>query len=244
MEIIRGIQPSAWKIIVYGTAGLGKSSLGAMAPKPLMIDLEHGLNRVEADKTPYLKTWPEVVEAMKFAIESDYKTIVFDTLDGMEQILINKILGEFNSDKEPTKHRQSLADWNYGHGYELLVANWSLFIKATDRLVAAGKNVLIIGHEQIQKFEDPSSDAYDRYVLKCHKKSAALLVAAVDAVLFAKHDVLLKAREGGFQKDKKRAVGDGSRVLHTVETPSWIAKNRFDLPPTVQMDETLFSQIK
>lgn len=245
MEIVKGIRPTPWRIIVYGVPGIGKSSLGALAPKPLMIDLEGGLNRIDAEKTPLIRSWPELIEAIKYGVSNDYQTLVFDTLDAIELILTEKIVNDVNNDESTKKKIDCLGDIPYGRGSELLAANWSLFIKATERINAAGKNVIVVAHEQIQKFEDPSSDAYDRYVLKCHKKSAGLLVAAMDAVLFAKQGVILKDREKNFNKEaKKRATGDGTRVLHTVETPSWVAKNRFNLPDEIPMNENLFSLLK
>lgn len=225
MEIVKGAIKSPWKVCLYGTQGLGKSSIGAAAPKPLMFDLEKGLDRIEADKTPYITKYSDLVEAMIFMATSDYQTAVFDTLGGIEKLLTEKVISE--SDKEVA----SLSDFGYGKGFELLALEFNNFLDMVDRLVVKGKNVLIIAHDTVEKFESPTDDSYDRYTLRTHKRIQGPVTDRMDAVLFAKYKTFLKPKgEKDFAgNDKKRGIGAGERIVYCEERPAWLAKNRFNL---------------
>jgi DNA-directed RNA polymerase specialized sigma24 family protein len=52
----------------------------------------------------------------------------------------------------------------------------------------------------------------------------------VDAVLFARHEVVTFERNG-----KTRGRSSGARVMHTTWTAAYDAKNRFDLPETLPL---------
>jgi hypothetical protein len=92
MEIIKGATGGAWMIYIYGVPGVSKSTLCSHAPAPLFLDCEGGLARINADKTPRINTMAELKEAINFAYKSDYQTIVFDTIDVVEEILRRQVL--------------------------------------------------------------------------------------------------------------------------------------------------------
>lgn len=228
-RVIRGRQPAAWKVAIYGQPGIGKSSLGAFAPSPLFMDLENGLARVDCVRTPtQLKTFDEVKAWLRHVVKStEYKTAVIDTLDALEKMLCDKVIEAWNrSNKKVT----TVADIPYGRGGDLLVAEWKEVIDIFDHVTAAGKNVLLIGHEQIVKFENPTDANYDFYTVNIHKKAAPVVVAKLDAVLFARLETVVKGEEKG------KAISTGRRVLHTQQAASYVSKNRFDLPAEVSME--------
>jgi hypothetical protein len=232
-QIIKGKTAQSWMVLLYGVPGIGKSTLAAMAPKPFFLDLEDGLARVDCERTPVLKTWAEFVSAVQWFRTSDYKTLVIDTADAVEGFLSTKILAENNKYK-------TLADFGFGRGYEVLEFEWGQVLRGLLDIKASGKNIIIIGHEKVEKFEDPTSENYDRFVLRVHKKAAALLTAKVDAVLFARWETFVKEKE---TSDKMRAVGTGKRLLYTSESPAFSAKNRFNLAPVMPMDKTIFDHL-
>lgn len=238
MELITGKINTPWMGLIYGVPGIGKSSLGAKAPSPLLIDLENGLSRIDCVRTPHITTWKAFEEALVYAASDkakDFKTIVIDSVDALEAIITQKTLEEDGSGKK------SLAEFSFGKGYDLLSSNWSLVLKMLDKLkIKFGKNILFIGHETIHNFQDPASDSYDRYTIHMHKKSASQLVSRCDFVFFSRYETHTKKREGAMV-DKKRAIGTGRRLLHTQETPSWVAKNRFNLEPEIELSPEVFN---
>lgn len=242
---IRGKVASPWKALIYGQPGVGKSSLANQAPGVFFLDLENGLNRIDCWKTPErLLTYEDIVSWMKWAIENpEVKTIAIDTIDEMEKILAAKALALYNEDvRSPVS---TLADIPYGRGADLLVSEWRKFIEIIERVVARGKNLLLIGHEQVQKFENPSDANYDFYTVNLHKKAAPVVIAKLDAVLFARFENIVKGAvdNKGKELPKGKAVSTGQRVLVTTQGASWIAKNRMNLEETMPMTGEVFARM-
>lgn len=231
-KILRGKQPAAWKALIYGVPGVGKSSLGAYAPAPLFLDLENGLKWIDCAKTAHLTDLEEVKEALRYVIrEADFKTAVIDTIDELEKMLSKRVVDGWNaSNKTRVK---TVADIPYGRGGELLVAEWKAVIEIFDKVVAAGKNVLLIGHQQVIKFENPSDANFDFYTVNVHKKVGPLVIAKLDAVLFAHYETIVKG-----DGEKGKAVATGKRVLNTEAGASYEAKNRFSLPPQISLERS------
>ena len=95
--------------------------------------------------------------------------------------------------------------------------------------------VIFVAHSQIEKFDDPESQSYDRYSPRLQKKtSLPLLCEWCDAVLFAKRKMRTSTVDVGFKKTRTTAAaigtGGGERVLQCVGSPTAVAKNRYDLP--------------
>ena len=56
-----------------------------------------------------------------------------------------------------------------------------------------------------------------------------------DAVLFANYRTVVKKTDVGFNKEVARGITTGERLLYTAETPAYMAKNRYDLPPSLPL---------
>ena len=70
------------RILIAGYPGIGKSTLALSAPKPLHIDIDHGIDRIEPRyRADYIqpKTYDEVLEDLVPENVTDYDTLVFDT---------------------------------------------------------------------------------------------------------------------------------------------------------------------
>lgn len=70
------------RILIAGYPGIGKSTLALSAPRPLHIDIDHGIDRIEPRyRADYIqpKTYDEVLEDLVPENLGDYDTLVFDT---------------------------------------------------------------------------------------------------------------------------------------------------------------------
>lgn len=70
------------RILIAGYPGIGKSTLALSAPKPLHIDIDHGIDRIEPRyRADYIqpKTYDEVLTDLVPENLADYDTLVFDT---------------------------------------------------------------------------------------------------------------------------------------------------------------------
>ena len=70
-----------FRILIAGYPGIGKTTLGLSAPKPLLIDVDFGINRTMASvRKDYIQpeSYEQLLEDLKGDL-SDYETIVIDT---------------------------------------------------------------------------------------------------------------------------------------------------------------------
>ena len=92
-----------FRVLIAGYPGIGKTTLGLSAPKPLLIDVDFGINRTMASvRKDYIQpeSYEELLNDLKGDL-SDYETIVIDTggklLDLMKAYVIK------NDIKNPKK---------------------------------------------------------------------------------------------------------------------------------------------
>jgi len=85
-----------FRVLIAGHPGIGKTTLGLSAPKPLLIDVDFGINRVMASaRKDYIQpeNYEELLSDLKGDL-SDYETIVVDTggklLDLMKAYVIKQ----------------------------------------------------------------------------------------------------------------------------------------------------------
>lgn len=219
-------------ICASGGSKIGKSSLAAKSEKPVFIQTEDVGDGINALKTPLLKTFGEVLAAFEWlgTNEHDYKTCVLDSLDWTANLIHNQVCLENN-----VKNIEKIP---YGKGYIMATDMWRQLIDCAKYLRdKRGMTIIYIAHTEIKRFENPETEAYDRYQLKLHKNAADLIMESSDIILFLNYYVgVTKSDSGGFKKDRIRAVGSGERVIYTEERPAFKAGNRYGLPSEIPFD--------
>ncbi len=215
-------QPKAPRIVIYGVPGIGKTTLAACAPKPVVIPTEDGLGRIDVPSFPVCTTYAQVLKAIGALINepNEFETVIIDSLDALEPLLWLQVCQDNN--------KSNIEEFGYGKGYQYALSEWRRLLKGIDMLRDRGKIVVLIGHSTVVRFESPEVDAYDRFQLRLHKLAEAAVVDWADVVGFCNYRVT--AVQSG---ERKRGVGDGSRVLLTTERPAWRAKNRYGLPDSI-----------
>ena len=71
-----------FSMILYGSPGLGKTTLALSAPDPILIDFDRGVSRVKAyhrKTTIICSTYEEVLEDIRSPEIKDCQTIIIDT---------------------------------------------------------------------------------------------------------------------------------------------------------------------
>lgn len=219
------------KIIIYGTQGVGKTTIAANFPKPVFVRTEDGMAGIQADATPLCETYDQFSKYISdlASQEHDYKTVVIDSLDWMERLLHHQIAQSFNV--------FDIGQINYGKGYTFAEAKINKLIKDLDELSHKGIIVLGLAHAEIKRFEPPDSDPYDRYAMKLEKRAERIFREWCDILAFIKYDVTVVRTEGKFGATKTKAQGDGERVMHFTEKPAYLAKNRYKLPEAMDIGE-------
>jgi len=217
--VVKGKQSKAWRILLYGTEGVGKSTFASQCPSPIFLGAEDGTAHLDVVRFPSPQSWSDVLAAVQVLIDEThaYKTLVLDTVDWAEPLLWAHIC---KRDK-----KQDIEDYGYGKGYQAALDEWRVFLAQLEKLRAKNINVLLLGHSHLKPFKNPEDDDYDRYELKLHAKAGGLLKEWCDAVLFANYET---ASRKDAKTKRVRGVSTGARYIYTQRTAAYDAKNRFD----------------
>jgi hypothetical protein len=118
-----------------------------------------------------------------------------------------------------------IEDVGYGKGYVYLSEYFNELLKACDKCIAAGINVVFTAHAFMRKFEQPDEmGAYDRWELKVSKKIAPLIKEWTDILCFMKYEQVVIEENG-----RNKAKGKAKRIMIFNHRPTCDAKNRFGL---------------
>ncbi len=242
-NIQRGRTSKPPRILCYGVEGIGKSTFGSQAPKPIFIQTEDGLDEIPCDKFPLATNYDEVVAALTTLQreQHEYESIVLDSLDWLERLVWDRLCAEHNA-----ASIEQVAG-GYSKGYTLALTYWREILDHLNVLRnQRGMVVLLIAHSKVERFEDPESSPYDRYSPRVHKHAAALISEWSDAVLFATRKIRTQSEDAGF--NRKRTIahaigsGGGERILRCVGGPSCVAKNRFGITQELPLSWAAFVQ--
>ena len=232
-SIKKGKRITAPRMFLYSTHGIGKSTFGASAPNPIFICAEDGIDGLDTSYFPMVKSSQDVLEALStlYTQEHDYQTVVLDTADWLESIITKEV--------EAIHDAKDLA---YGKGAMIVAERWREIIEGFNA-IRNDRNMttIILGHCEIKRFDSPEVEPFDRYQPKLQGRSSALIQEWADVVMFANFRTLVKKEDVGFNKSVSRGMTTGERLLYTVETPAFLAKNRYGLPPSLPLSWSSFA---
>lgn len=226
-EIARGASARPVKCVVYGPEGVGKTTFASKWPNAVFIDVEDGSGHYDVARLPRPESWVRLLDEIAWcSLSNDVGTVVIDTADAAEELCVRKVLAD--------KNLGGIEDAGYGKGYTYLAEEFSKLFDALDACVEEGKNVVVLAHSQIRKFEQPDEmGAYDRWELKLSKKCAPQLKEWCDVLLFANFKTEVVVSKDG---KKAKAEGGKKRVMHASHSATWDAKNRLGLPDELPFD--------
>jgi len=228
-EINKGVQRKPHMVLLHATDGVGKTTFGAAAPGAILLEAEEGSNNLDVARFPLAKSWDSVLKNLDGLIkeEHNYKSLVVDTLDWIEHLLINHVIATC-----PKKMKtMESAHGGYQAAYSVMGNLWkNEFTPRIQQLRENGMNIILLCHSQVTACNDPTTDApYDRFELKLSESNKfstrAYFRELVDSVLFAKSETFTKG-EG----KKARGYSTGERKLYTQWNAAFDAKTRAVIP--------------
>lgn len=231
MKILSGKQAGPRRVMLYGQHGSGKSTWAAGAPKPIFLNCEDGLADIDCDKTEYLTDHGQVVDSISWLInqQHDYRSVVIDTADWLHQLICKRVA----LDNKVT----SIEKVPYGKGPAFTLPHWEYMLRGLEALRTHKRmHIIILAHSQIKKFNNPETDAYDRYEPDLYKEAAAMLQEWCDEVFFVSFRVFTRSEDQGFNRTRNIALGGKERFIRTTESPAAPAKNRLRLPEELPLD--------
>lgn len=218
---------------IYGEGGVGKTTLAAQFPKPVIISIEDGVQSIvdsDAFVTPLCHSSDDVFGWLS-SIAKDgserFKTIVLDTVTRFGEIVdretvdksdssknINTVLGGYGAGhKESAKTHFKLRDW------------------CTSLRDEMGFNVVFLAHASVQTITLPDLDPYNMYSINLNKESLPAYTNNVDLVGLLR----LKTYTRGDDKIK-RATSNGIELLCHKDAVS-VSKNRYEIKSAIAIEQ-------
>lgn len=136
-------------MLIYGEGGVGKSTVGASAPKPLIVDCENGskyfgLRGIKAD-VAVIDSWSQMKDVLETARTDKYETIVIDPIGELMDKLKRYMVALQDSKLVQRDGTPTMAGWGW------LKKTLRDYIKV---LRDSGKHVLLIAHVDEKQDED------------------------------------------------------------------------------------------
>lgn len=216
-------------IVLYGVDGVGKTSLAAEFPDPIYLptDGERPPSDVDMVSPGTVESFDDLLNVFAELLtdEHDRKTVIIDSLDGLESLVW-----------QATCRRLGLAsieEAGFGKGYVEADTEWLEYLSAVSALAGKGMAVVQLAHPEIVRFDSPISDPYSRYGIKLHKRANALVRERCDIVAFMNYRISLKEKEVARQTKVTHAEGGAERQIHLAERAGFVAKNRYGAPDVI-----------
>lgn len=227
-----GKDTSGDRIILYGTGGVGKTTLACSLPGPVaFFDLDKSLEKLGkqaggeallANVIPVegITTWTGLRSALQSDGWNDVRSIVIDTATVAEQMAIDWMFANIREKGAPVSRME---DYGYKSGYRHLYDTFNLLFSDLDVHARAGRHVVLICHDCTVKVTNPEGTDWVRYEprLAQDDKNCQLRYRAkewADTVLACRFDISV-SKEG-------KAQGSGTRTVYASELPLCMAKSR------------------
>ena len=129
-RIEKGRSRAPRRTLVYGVHGVGKSTFGAMAERPVFIQTEEGLADIECERFPLAGSLADALEALGalYTGEHAYGTVVIDSLDWLERLIWAEVCRK--------RGVETIEDIGYGKGYVFALTCWREVLAGLDALRA------------------------------------------------------------------------------------------------------------
>lgn len=232
----RGVSMAPPRLVIYGPHGVGKTTLLACAPKPLVIQTEDGEGVLDVARTGVLRHYAHVADVLDSLLKQqhDFGTVGIDTLDWLEPLVWAETCTRNNW--------RDIEQPGFGKGYIAASDVWRELFGMFDALRRErSMMVMLLAHSEVKTFNDPTNESYDRYQIKIQKRAAELAYEWADLVGFANFETVTVSSDQGFGKKSVRGVGTGNRVLYTEERPAFYAKTRYAMPPSIPLSYAALS---
>ena len=234
------------KVLIYADTGMGKSTLSALAPKPVFLSLDEGIEKLKhpvtgkpLKKIKGLEAFEDVRSSLgDISLFDEYETVVIDTSTILQDMAEDFVVRTIPTEKGAKV--KNIVGYGYNKGYKHLYNTMKLVLQDCDALIHHGKNVIFIAQAITHNVANPSGEDFLRSGPRLHKDKSwdieALYCEWADHILRIDYQDL-------FVKDKKIS-GDAIRNVFVKPEVYFRAKSRTISKPVIafenQQDDSLW----
>lgn len=196
MQVIKGKQKVAPKVMLFGLPSSGKSTLASTLPDALFLDIEGGLSFLDVSRVPVGtadELMADLLELYK-ATKQEYKYIVIDSVDWLVSLFTAKVSGSGQGKTleqlmESATLTLNKAQGGYGNGKQVLSQYIKdVLIKFLTRLNRKGYGIILIAHADRKTLLDADGTNIERLAPKMDVNSMNVFVEWVDNLFYIKRD--------------------------------------------------------
>lgn len=230
------------KFCFYGKSGIGKSTLGSMAPRPVYISIDDGARQLRNPLTGEpiamiggVSSFLDIRDALhQKDLFEDRDTVLIDTWTRVEEPAMDHIL---DTVKKEGKRVESFRHFGWD-GDRHMLDHYRILLSDLDALVRQGKHVILLAQlGQITVSNAEGANYLEDGPKLQHRNDCSVRTQTVE---WCDHVFRIGYLEFAVQKDNiKSKVGkvvsdDATRAIFTGGAPHFVAKSR---PVTINRAE-------
>lgn len=153
-------------VTICGDSGLGKTTLAATFPNPIVIRAEDGLQAIPEEIRPFafplIQKADDLWEQLTALIKDDheYKTLIIDSVTALERLFSQYVVD--SDTKRPASINQALG--GYGAGLSAVATLHQRLRKACGILnMRKNMHIVFVAHADTETLELPDQDPYTRH---------------------------------------------------------------------------------
>ena len=220
MQITRGRNTQAMRMLVYGPAKVGKSTFAATFPNPLFVDLDHGTDDLDVARVN-----PSSYEELRDflgRVPDGFDTLVIDTIDILERHIYAFVCLQ--------NGWKNIESPGYGKGQIAALTVWDELINNETGLLSKlrkrGIQIVLLAQTMPKEHTNPSGSNYTMHDFTINQKSARLIMQWTDVIGFLDREYMVskedKITTSGKRVLRLNADGVFCGVRGTLNVPNFI----------------------
>ena len=229
------------RILLYGDAGAGKSTLASLLPNSLFLDLDRGTEELNTARLDGLMSYGDVRGALANPAIDAFGTLILDSGTALQALVLAHVVANIPHEKGSGVAIKSIEDYGWGKGYRHVFDAFALVLGDLDRHAEAGRHVCIVCHAEATQAPNPQGSDWLRWEPQLQAIKNSNIRNFV--LQWASH-VLFLGKDVAVNPDGK-AMGGTTRTLHVTEQATMLAKSRRlrDSLLVTEGDETVWEEI-